>query len=160
MFGNAITDGAVVSTGTYGYIVRFAVGTQEVNSVLAIQMQNAAGTPTVLSAVVKAAVDQSILAGYPELITCPDLAFCLTGQNLDVFLKTATYPYAATNRLGFWFYRDGLNVALAGDKIDVPQEARELFKLMSLREGYVFLGKNPQYDIEAMIDEQKQLLGL
>ena len=159
MFGNAITDGAVISTGTYGYIVRFSLATQEVNSMLQIQMAQTSGTP-VLSDVVTAGVSQAILAGYPELATCPDLAFSLTGLNLDVFLKTATYPYVAANRLGFWFYKDGTNVTGSSDKIDVPQEARELFKLMCLREGYVFLGKNPAYDIEAMIDEQKQLLGL
>ena len=158
-FGIAVTDGIQVSTGTYGYIVRFSLHGQESDSVYQVQMLNELVSP-ILGDAITSGVNQSSLVSYPMDASCPDSAWSSSGDNIDIFLKLSAYPYVSTTRAGIWFYRNASNVSATPDYIDVPQEARELFKAYCFDEAYTLKGKRPKFDISEMINSEKTALGL
>ena len=157
MYGTAITVGAEVASGSHGYIVRFNLQANDVQSVTQVQAE---ATGPVFSDVIQSPVDLATLAGYLALASPPDIAWSFSGGNLDVFLKTSKFPFESTTALAIWWMKNALNVALVTEYLDVPDPARELARLMALFEAYSATGKRPKYNIEQLIDAQKVLIGL
>jgi hypothetical protein len=158
MFGNAITDGMQVATGTYGYVVSFDLSTLEVQKILQVQMQSAAG---VLSDPATAETARAALFALCEdTQTGVDFAFCLDGQVLNIFCRTLAYDYLGTVRMAFWILRNAIDMAAATDTIDVAQDKEELFRLMVLEKMYVNgAGRVPQ-NIANAINAEKARLGV
>jgi hypothetical protein len=157
-FGNPVTNGTKVAEGTYGYVVSFDLSNEEIKTLLQVQMQDA--TAVEMGEVIDVGTDRAALFEYLEDVDCPDVAWFQEGVTVFVFLKTATWAYAATNRVAFWFYRDAEDIAALSDTIDVPQAARELLKQTVRKLYYLGKGKRVPYDVEQGIVKERARLGV
>jgi hypothetical protein len=156
-FGNLITDGTQAVVGTYGYIVTFDLTLQDIRNITQVQLQKNA---TTLS---PAIVDLSTfeeLSNYCEDSDCPDIAFCQTGNIVNIFLKTTTYPYDATVRIAFWFQRNAQNVSATTDYLDIPVESRTLFRALVLENVYLTKELKIPFDVQETIKTERANLGL
>ena len=155
-FGNIVTSGVQAAVGSNGYVASFDLTNQEPQRVFQVQAENTG----VLSTPVTSVVALDVLFGYPENSSPPDLAFAQNGNTVYVFFKTSKYPFTSSSRVAFWFYRNAKNVTGTTSKLDIPQEARELMKAMTLEKLYNDLGKPVLFDTQETIRLEKADLGL
>jgi hypothetical protein len=159
MFGYAVTSGTLVAHGTYGAIVRFNISNLEPRQVTQVQLQLTEGTDR-LSLPQPSSVGQATLSAYPEDASCPDFAWCQNGDMLDVFLKISIYPMNHYTRMGIWFYRNCVNLLSATNKLDVPQESKDMALAMAVKSAYLLKGKNVPAGIDEQINAEQTRLGL
>lgn len=159
-FGFPITNGTVDAEGTYGYIIGFNLTAYEPRAVSQIQLQET-DPANVMSDPVTAISTLAALYAFPEDSICPDIAFAQQGNIVYIFLKTAVYTFVATVRIAFWYYRNAQNLATTANKLDIPQEAKELFKQLVLKkQALLTKGGSIPATVTAEITEQKTKLGL
>jgi len=156
MFGIAINTGTQVAVGTNGYVASFDLINYEPQRVFQVQAERNG----VLSTPAKDTVSLDKLFGYPENSSPPDLAFAQSGNIVYVFFNGSKYPFDSTSRVAFWFFRNALNVTTATDKLDIPQEARELFKAIVLDKMFNLLQRPTPFEILETIRLEKEDLKL
>lgn len=156
-FGNPVTDLTQVAIGTNGYILSVDLESQEIDDAIQVQAQKNGIT---LSAPITDKSSISDLFSLPENSAPPSLAFAQDGTIVYIFLKTSEYAYVSSNRIAVWYSRNPKNVVSTSDKLDIPQEAKELFKMLVLDTMYRTQGKQtPRYIVDE-ITNQKKILGL
>jgi hypothetical protein len=143
-------------TGTYGYVATFNLTDYLPQTVSQVQVYNG----TTLSAVSQTSTPPSTLDTYCGLVTCPTFAWTQKGNHVDVFLKTATYPYTATTEVEFTFLRNAQTLTADTDYLDIPDSARELFKNLCWKMMYNAKNSKVTSLIEENIKRQKSFLGL
>jgi len=156
-FGIAITQGSQVASEANGYIVRFNMKQYNALAITQVQLKSA----TVFSSPVVGGISSPDLFEYLATTgAIPDLAWSYNGSNLDLFVKTAKFPFNGTVGLGVWWKRNASPVSAVSDTVDVPVEARRLFMSLCRREAYNAKGKQPKIDINADILREQKLLGV
>ena len=155
-FGNLITSGTQVSSGTNGFIVAFDLSGLDADTVFQVQLQKS-GTTTYDP--VTAQTPRVTLFGYTNVaIAPPNYAYCQDGQIVYVFCNTGTFAFDTTTRVAFWFYRNAQNVTLTTDKVDVPDDANQLAVGLILRKMYIDLNVTvPRQVIDAIRVQTKVL---
>ncbi len=130
-FGNPVTDGTYIISGSVGYIVSFDLSGYEFFLMTQIQAQNLSLQETGNPVVEESTEDE--LYSYINSIEAPGLAYAVDGQEVQIFLKTSIWPYDITTRLAFWFYRNTKSVRLLTDFLDIPENERNLLKQLILK---------------------------
>jgi hypothetical protein len=127
-----ITDGDQTLIGSNGYVSAIDLTTYDINSIIGIHV----GTLTA-GKVITTSDSLETLAGYINDTLCPDVAYCWTGDTLNVFAKTSVYTYAVTTLVDFWHYRNAENLLLTSTVVDIPSEMEQLALLLILRRMYI-----------------------
>lgn len=158
-FGNPVTDFAnALPDGTAGYIIAIDLKANLMRVVSQVQVQD-----TVSGAYSAPVVTETSQQSFFDLVnssSAPDVAFFQTSTELFVFLNGTTYPYVATNRIAFIFWRNTIQLILATDNIDVPQEAMNLLKALTLRFVKQNAAKRVEFDLSQSIITEKSKLKL
>lgn len=154
-FGNLVSDGSQIASGTYGAVYAFNLKSVLVKEIKQVQMQDSG----VLSTPSTAPVETSTLFGYPESSSCPDFAFGQKGNILYLFIKSDVY--SATSRLGIEFTRNAIPVqTLTGTYLDIPSDARILMYALAKKRCLEQDYKKIDFDTEQQIIAEKTQLGL
>lgn len=156
MFGSLVTTGAQIEIATAGYIVRFNLTSNNLRVVNFVQAQSSSVTSAPATTALSKSALHSLLVTNTDAL---DIAFAQSGSNLDVFLKTATYPYTSATRVGFRFYRSANNLTLNTQSLDIPEKTRLLCKLLILQETYRSQNLPVPQPIKSAIESEKTLLG-
>jgi len=143
-------------SGTYGIIVTWDSADYLLHKIHHIQVYNAG----VMSDVITDAVDSDVLDSYCEDASCPDIAFTQKGNNVDVFLSTA-YTYVNTVKVEFTYRRNAQNITdPTSDCLDIPDEAKNLFKSICWKLTYEAQGIRVPFDIKSSIETEIERLHL
>lgn len=157
-FGAAVTSATQIEIGTEGYIVRFNLSGNNLRTVNMVQAQSGSNTTVpAVTALSKAALHTLLVTNPVE--TQVDVAFCQSGDNLDVFLRSADYPYTGATRVGFRFYRSANNLTANTQSLDIPEKTRLLCKLLILQETYRSQDLPVPQSMKSAIETEKTRLG-
>jgi hypothetical protein len=158
-FGNSTGDFTIIAPGgTIGEVISISFLNYRLRKVYSVQMKATAGA---YSDVVTSEVVESTLYNYLEDTNAPTIAWVQTSTNLYVFLRTSAYPLNVdTNRIGIIFDRNTIPVTSVSSYIDIPQEAKQLFLNILLRNLKQRTEKRVEIDITSKINKEKLVLGL
>ena len=158
-FGNAVNDFTqVAASGTAGYIIAINLISNRMRKVDTVQpFDSVSGYGDVVTAPIALSALYGLL--NEPLASIPDCAFAQTSATLFVFFKTSVYAYDANSRIGIFYWRNAIPVAVVGDYRDRPQEAKNLAQAISIRMLYDNPGERTPFDVgENFRREKKKLL--
>lgn len=154
-FGNLVSDGSQVASGTYGAVYAFNLKSVLVREIKQVQMQETG----ILSMPSTSPKETSTLFSYPENALCPDFAFGQKGNILYLFIKNGVY--SATSRVGIEFSRNSIPIqTLTGTYLDIPSAARNLMYALAKKRCLETDYKKIDFDTEQQIIKEKTNLGL
>lgn len=158
--GVIVTDGQQIASDAYGYVVWFHVLDSDIATVYQVQAsRNTMGNMTLSSPVVTP-TDEGTLYSYCSNADCPNLAFYQRDRELYVFLKSSAYAFDSDSGVGFWYFRNTLEVAELTDLMDIPEESRLLLTLTVVKKLHELKNVRTPYQLDNRISVEKRKLGL
>jgi hypothetical protein len=161
IYGWKITDGSIKASGPKGSIVRFNLANYEPTKITQIILFDTNSTPPT-SKVVNGAIYLATLYGYPGSSgTVPNAAYCLTENDLDVFVDDAIFDSADNKIMIAIFWECNAKNGVNGtDTVDAPQEAGTLLKNVILRLTYEDKNRPVPQQVIQGIREERASLGI
>jgi hypothetical protein len=153
-FGNLITSGTLIATGTYGKLVSFDLSSNRIRALASVQLLKSG----ILSPVTFPVAANSILE-YTEDPSCPAVACALDGTTVYVFIKSAgSWDFDITTSIAFTYYEFPQKASVVSAALNVDPKARGLLKALMLRNLYD--GDRVPFSISQAVIREKKLLGL
>ena len=127
-FGLLVSD-YTIQTGTYGKTIKIDISDYLPYSIDLVQGES---STNVKSAVVTGGVELSVLQGYIEDSSCPDIAYSYNADTLTIFFKNDTYD----TRFAFAGLRSPQKMALTTDYWDGNEDDMTLLESYILEQIY------------------------